>query len=207
MKGTTMRKDMDRRIEGAGASQRIRSLYTSRAFLALLLTLPVAVAGACASSPPICQSVRTQVTPDITHTQLRSAPGSHIGQMVSLKGEIVHTSNTTQGSVILMHEERPGSEHPTGLSGLDGGKYIILESSALDPDTYRPGRLLVVAGQVVGTRVERIREKEYSYPIIQAKEMYLCSAEAPRGYFSSYPASGPLLGPGVGGTQPFGIIR
>ena len=57
------------------------------------------------------------------------------------------------------------------------GRFIIQTPGFLDPAIYSPGRKLTVAGTVAGKEVRPLGEIEYTYPIIEKRELYLWPEE------------------------------
>ena len=63
--------------------------------------------------------------------------------------------------------ERPQSEsEPLG-------RFILEQSGYLEPGTYAEGRLLSVVGTVRGTRAGRVGEADYTFPVMDARQIHL----------------------------------
>ena len=57
------------------------------------------------------------------------------------------------------------------------GRFIITTAKYLDPLIYRQGRDITVAGVLTGSRERLIGEIEYTYPVFEAREIYLFKEE------------------------------
>jgi len=59
------------------------------------------------------------------------------------------------------------------------GRFIVKIDSYLDPEIYRKGRKVSVAGKIVGKEIHPIGEISYTYPLIVADEIYLWKEKRP----------------------------
>ena len=57
------------------------------------------------------------------------------------------------------------------------GRFIITTKKYLDPLIYRKGRDITVAGVLSGSKKGLIGEIEYTYPVFEARELYLFKEE------------------------------
>jgi outer membrane lipoprotein len=81
-------------------------------------------------------------------------------------------------------------------SGADsGGRFIVRHNSFLDPDIFRPGRVITVAGVVIGSESLPLGEISYRYPLINNKGLYLWPED---GYLMQEPSVHFGVGIGIG---------
>jgi outer membrane lipoprotein len=72
------------------------------------------------------------------------------------------------------------------------GRFIFNSSNYLDPQVYKKGRQVTVAGKVIGEESRPVGEMNYRYPVIQSQEVYLWEDYSdyppyyPESYFSSW---------------------
>lgn len=133
-------------------------------------TLLLLLAG-CA--PVISPATLQQVDKSISFEELQHNPDKYKGKTVLLGGDIIETRNTTGRTVILVlarsldHRNQPKEE------GASKGRFIVYQPGFLDPAIYRPDRQITVAGKVIGKELRPIGEMNYSYPVIENRELYL----------------------------------
>lgn len=53
------------------------------------------------------------------------------------------------------------------------GRFIVTAKNNLDPLVFRIGREVTVSGVLIGTRTQKLRDKDYVYPLFRAKEIHL----------------------------------
>jgi outer membrane lipoprotein len=73
------------------------------------------------------------------------------------------------------------------------GRFFIHFPDFRDPAIYAPGREITIVGEVEGVRIQKIREMDYSYPVIIPKESHLWQPQSMTGPFFN-------IGIGVGGV-------
>ncbi|WP_018290776.1 Slp family lipoprotein [Verrucomicrobium sp. 3C] len=132
--------------------------------LAVLLT-------GCGS--PFSSEVKKEVRGQPSFGAIRSDPSAYRGRMVILGGIITKTTNLKEGTLLEVLEERlDDSDRPISTDKL-GGRFVVRNSTFLDPSIYREGRDVTVVGRVTGTQAGRIGERPYTYPRISATEIRL----------------------------------
>jgi outer membrane lipoprotein len=103
------------------------------------------------------------------------------GKQVLWGGSIIRTTNlkdSTQMEVLaypLDANERPQSESDPL------GRFILEQSGYLEPKSYAVGRLVTVVGAVSGSRVGRVGESEYDFPVVGARQIHLWPEDKGRG--------------------------
>lgn len=163
----------------------MRRFFNVRTIGSAWLALTVTVWTGC--SPAISKAVRKEVNPAISYEQIRDAPDKYIGEMVLIGGEVIQTRNTTQGSLLYVLQkdlDYRGKPHKDDRSG---GRFLVQDPRFLDPAIYRAGRLVTVAGRVMGKQVRKIDELDYTYPILHAEEIHLWPDEPGGSEYYFYP--------------------
>jgi outer membrane lipoprotein len=134
-----------------------------------LLLIAFLLLSACAGGPTFDSS---GVDRALTPRGVAAAPQA-AGKQVLWGGAIVRTSNlqdSTQVEVLaypLDARERPQSERDPL------GRFILEQRGYLEPGTYAEGRLLSVVGTVRGTRAGHVGEADYTFPVMDARQIHL----------------------------------
>ncbi|MBI5075404.1 MAG: Slp family lipoprotein [Nitrospirae bacterium] len=89
------------------------------------------------------------------------------------------------------------------------GRFIVTAKNHLDPVIFSKGREITISGVLTGTRTEKLRNKDYDYPVFRAKEIHLLPRKMH--YYYPYTDHGyepfyyPSYYPGYWGSYPFFI--
>jgi outer membrane lipoprotein len=81
------------------------------------------------------------------------------------------------------------------------GRFILERAGFLEPASYAEGRQVTAIGRVTGIRAGRVDETDYTYPVIDARQLYLWPRD--RGYSGSNVHFG--IGVGSGGHWGGGV--
>ncbi|MCC6345697.1 MAG: Slp family lipoprotein [Nitrospirales bacterium] len=123
-------------------------------------------------------------------------PDAYRGKVVILGGTVITTTTTKEGTFIEVLEqpldsrERPGNGRDASL-----GRFIAFYPAYLDPAVYTQGKLVTVAGEVMGSKTGLIGEMEYRYPLVRSREIHLFRPSGP-----SPVHLGIGIGIGIGGS-------
>jgi outer membrane lipoprotein len=129
----------------------------------------------CASYP-ISRQYQAMASKDVNFTMVLANPEAYMGAIVIWGGRIVETTNTPEGSeIIVLETPLQGWEEPSSPE-YSPGRFVAKSSSFLDPAIYRPGKKITIAGQVMGGEKKPLGTTEYTYPIVNIKEIYLWPA-------------------------------
>jgi outer membrane lipoprotein len=142
----------------------------------LLIALP-----GCASV--ISQNLRDESDPALTFRQVSQNPDAYTGKMVIWGGEIIETTNQSDGKTLIELFQRPLGVRDEPRETLPSeGRFLVLAGDYLDPYEFRRGRKITVAGEILGHRTKPIGQMEYRYPLLSSKQIYLWPV-----YYYSYP--------------------
>jgi len=148
-----------------------------------------------ACAPVISQTTMSTVDNSISFPALQQSPDAYKGSVVLLGGQIISTTvkaNETWVEVLqkpLDYDQKPSDADQSF------GRFLVRFQGFLDPAIYASGRKLTVAGQVEGKVVRPLKEINYAYPVLAAREHYLWKPED----VYSTPRIGIGVGVGVGG--------
>jgi outer membrane lipoprotein len=145
---------------------------------------------------PISKELRHEASKELTFQMVLQNPTAYVGSIVIWGGKIIETRNTAEGSEVVVleipldYQEMPESEK------YSQGRFIAKSSTLLDPEVYRKGKKITVAGEIVGRETKPLGKTEYTYPVITIKQIHLWRKVRvypyPPSYYYWY---GPYYGP------------
>jgi outer membrane lipoprotein len=125
---------------------------------------------------------------NVTFEQLAGNPDAYIGKTVVFGGTVIRTENLTDKTkIFILQRPLEFRDKPT-VKDLTKGRFILSTPDFLDPEIYQPGRKVTAAGTVKGKESHPLDGIEYTYPVIEKKELYLwpiedLQQETPRFFF------------------------
>jgi outer membrane lipoprotein len=151
------------------------SIKRHHVFLFILAAAALLLLAGCAHV--ISKELLQEVDTSISFAQLSKEPEAYTGKTVLVGGDVIETQTLPDKTLIVVLQ-RPLDHWGEPASGdVSEGRFIILTRGFLDPAIYSPGRKLTVAGTVAGKEVRPLGEIEYTYPIIEKRELYLWPKE------------------------------
>jgi outer membrane lipoprotein len=157
-------------------------------FVCIAMASPFLLSG-CVSV--ISQRALNEVDQTLIFEQLLENPEAHKGKIVLLGGTIIETENFSDRTLIVVLQRPLGFQKKPVAEDVSRGRFIIYTLGFLDPAIYRHGRKITVVGSVMGREVRPLDKIEYSYPVVEKKELYLWPLE-------ETPGTGPRVHFGVG---------
>jgi outer membrane lipoprotein len=127
----------------------------------------------------------------ISFPALQQNPDSYKGKVVVLGGQIITTTVKADETWIEVLEKPLDYQQRPSDTDKSSGRFLVRFQGFLDPAIYASGRKLTVAGQVDGKVVRPLKEINYTYPLLTAREHYL--------WKPAYVYSSPRFGIGIGG--------
>ncbi len=139
--------------------------------LRLLLPLLLLLSG-CASV--ISEELRAKADPNLTIAEVRENPNGYKGKIVVWGGEIVQSTVRKDKTTLIEVLERPlGRMDEPQETGTSGGRFLVHSEKYLDPDVYREGRRITVAGRILGETGRTSLRKENPDPVLSGEQIYL----------------------------------
>lgn len=159
----------------------VKSYLRFFAAIAFLVT-----ANSCVYTIP--PSVLKDVERGITFEVLKQDPEAYIGKAVILGGNIIETKVLKEGTEIeVLHRPLSYDDQPSE-TGASAGRFIIIQKEFMDPIIFKPGRPITVVGEVSGKQIRPLGERDYMYPVITARQVYLWRRAEPSYYRYPYPS-------------------
>lgn len=147
-------------------------------------------------APVLRKDLMQAGTREFSLDQLRGNPIQYQGKLYILGGLIVSAKNTERGSLIeAVYIPVNSLGYLKGREYADGRFLALFPGSAgyLDPEIYRKGREITVAGEFTGVQRGKLDQADYIYPVFGIKQIYLWPEE--RRYYMGGPYYGYPYGP------------
>lgn len=141
----------------------------------LLSIASIFILSACA--PVISDKSLREANLSVSFQELQKNPDAYLGKVVILGGVILSTT-VKQGETLVEVLQQPlDRQYRPENRDVSYGRFIVVFQGFLDPAIYAPYRLITVAGEVTGKKVLPIREIQYTYPVLAAREHALIKPE------------------------------
>lgn len=138
-----------------------------------MLILMVCVFQLSGCAHVVSEGLRSQVDTSIPPSLLFADPEAYRGRVVILGGDIVSTENTSNGTTVEVVQKPLDHRGRPQVSDRSVGRFLVLFDGYLDPLIYQKGKLITVAGEIIGRTVRPLGQMDYSYPLIKSRELYL----------------------------------
>jgi len=126
-----------------------------------------------ACAPVISSEVRGLVEPRLSYAEVATNPEAYRGKVLLVAGTIIEAKNLREGTRLEILQYPTGSRGRPQTDQPSGGRFLVLSPDYLETAVYRPGRVVTVAGEVVGQRELPLGETTYRYPALVPRELYL----------------------------------
>ena len=125
----------------------------------------------------ISKQTLAEVDTSVTFAQVAQDPDAYEGKTVLFGGDIIEAQNLPDKTLVVVLQRPLGRRGEPAAGDVSEGRFILRNPEFLDPAIYSPGRKITAAGTVVGKEVRPLGEIEYTYPIIEKRELYLWPEE------------------------------
>jgi outer membrane lipoprotein len=155
------------------------------------------------SCAPVSKEVMRQVDESVTYRAVQQDPQKYAGKTVLWGGVIIETTNRPGETILQVRQtELDIEKRPKNLDS-SAGRFMVRHTGFLDPAIYQAGREVTVAGEIVGAEILPLGGIQYTFPVLQAKEIHLWEKIDPR-YYYPYWYYPPYWGPY---SSPYGRYR
>ncbi len=160
--------------------------------------LPVLFCALLVSCAPFSRNLMDQADPSVSLQNVQQDPQSYLGKAVLWGGVIVNSQVQQNATLITVRQtDLDYEKRPTRLDR-STGRFLIRYAGFLDPAIYKPDREITVIGEVAGREVLTLDHTQYTYPVIQAKEIHLWERQPAYQPYYYYPP------PWYWGPYPYG---
>ena len=159
-----------------------------RRFIIIVLTSFLA---ACTQAIP--KESLNKVDPNLSFQMLIKDPESHQGKNILVGGLILGTTAREGETWVEVLQKPLDWQHKPKDTDESFGRFLIRFESFADPAIYTAGKKITVLGEVLGKKVQPLKEMDYAYPVLIPREHHLWKPED-----SSSPSFHFGIGVGVG---------
>jgi outer membrane lipoprotein len=143
----------------------------------------LALIGLFGCAHPLSEELRKGLDPTLNFQRLLESPEKFIGKRVMFGGVIVETRALPHGTEVeVVQKEIDFSGYPE-MDNMTGGRFIFFNKEFLEPEIYSKGRGIIGVGKIKGTRISKVGERPYEFPIIEAEELKLLDKVKRNPYF------------------------
>jgi outer membrane lipoprotein len=150
--------------------------------LKALILMPVLLFVSCAQSAHqsgqylfdklVPKDLRQQVDRDVSFTDLKESPSTYEGRTIMLSGVILNAKRAkTRTEIEVLQIPSDSSFIPSDERERSKGRFLAVQENGLDPATVETGTPLTVIGEVKGTTVRPLDDSEYTYPVLEIKQI------------------------------------
>lgn len=158
------------------------------------LVLPAALLALVACAPaPIYKNAPGAVA--ATPMQVAQTPEQFARSEVIWGGRVVNVKNFPDHSEIEVLAYPLDSSQRPQFGGASSGRFIATVPGYAEPMNYPGGAPITLHGQLAGTRVGKVGQADYVFPLMQAAQSHVWSSEEMR---SGHPNIHFGLGLGIG---------
>lgn len=137
-------------------------------------------------------------TPALPFLQVKAAPDSLKGQAVVFGGTVLTGRRLKDGTRIeILQLPLDRSTRPVYDLTQSQGRFIAFQQEFLDPATLPPGTRVTVTGEISGSITLPLDETDYTYPVINIKQLrvWIKSEDVAPRINPYYMGPGPYWGP------------
>lgn len=167
-----------------------------RQYWALTLST-LLIASGCASLDDSPESDPSG-TPQITYAQLKTSTETYKGQAVTLGGKVLSARRLKDGTRIeILQLPLMSSLKPMLDLSKSQGRFVAVRKEFLDPATLPFGTFVTITGEVAGSLTLPLDETEYTYPVVDIKNVRVWPKDDEDGppRIRPYMGPSPYMGP------------
>jgi outer membrane lipoprotein len=120
---------------------------------------------------PISKDLLARIDKKKTYAEVMKSPEEHIGADV-LWGGIIERVRLGGGKTILIVNQAPLNSHGYPQTGAMDGDFVAHTARALDPQVFREGRKVTMAGEIDRIDKGGAGSEEKTFPVVRIKEIH-----------------------------------
>ena len=131
-----------------------------------------------ACTPAISKDSLRMADPNLTFPMLAKDPESYQGKNILVGGQILATSARDGETWVEILQKPLDWQHKPKDTDESYGRFLVRFPGFADPAIYAAGKKITFLGTVEGKKVQRLKEMDYTYPVLFPREHYLWKPEA-----------------------------
>ena len=120
----------------------------------------------------ISEKTRALADRTITFAMLRENPDAYRGKLVILGGVIAVVKDVQEGTQLEVVQYELDSRETPDETTISGGRFLAITPYILEISKCRPGTVVSLAGEVAGKKNQALQGAEYTYPVINIRELH-----------------------------------
>jgi len=138
-----------------------------------ILLIPIILVFMSGCAHVISEDTRSRADTGVSLSELFQHPDAYRGRIVIAGGTIADALNRNDGTYIEVVQQPLNYRGIPKYSDHSFGRFIIVHQGYLDPALFSRGRYVTVAGEVIGSRIQKLDEMDSTYPVIKSIEIKL----------------------------------
>lgn len=109
----------------------------------------------------------------ISYDDIKKNPETLVGKKVLVGGiiaDIRSSGDLTQLEIVQLELLKNGVPDESSKSA---GRFLVISDELLDHMIYSNGLLITVIGEIKGQKIQKLKNSDYRYPLLSAKEIKL----------------------------------
>ncbi len=133
----------------------------------------VLLVGAGGCTYPIAKQYRLEARKGVTIAHVQEDLDAYKGLTVIWGGIVLHTMNEANGTdLMILRTPLDATGFPHGRPEAEG-RFIARSGQFLDPEVFRRGRRVTLAGEITGIEPRPLGNMTYDYPVLTILQVHL----------------------------------
>ena len=120
----------------------------------------------------ISENSRALADRTIAFAKLRENPDAYRGKYIVLGGVIAAVKDVQEGTQLEVVQYELDSREMPDETSVSGGRFLAITPDILEISKCRPGTVVSLAGEIAGKKTQTLQGTEYSYPIVNIRELH-----------------------------------
>lgn len=109
----------------------------------------------------------------VSFEQLLADPDLYKGKILILGGVVEQVTQKPRGALIRVAQKPLDYWGKPVRTNRSGGWFLLFHRNVIDGFVYSPGRLITVAAEVAGTKLDALGDQEFPDPVLTVNEVRL----------------------------------
>lgn len=127
----------------------------------------------CACSHVLSEEALHRVDPTLDYGRVKADPNAYLGSTLLLGGMLVDNRIDGGGTTLEVFAYRLDDYGQPLAPDEAAGRFLARTTAFLDPELYRAGALVTLAGTVTGQQRRKLESIDYLYPVFRIDELHL----------------------------------